>query len=250
MTYRSGKLNKDADALSRLPETTEAQPIIYPDVLKAIMHTSQVSTEERPLAEAVMVTQTVEPYAADQIPEEVLQASALKATDWIKGQDSDPVISRLKYLLIGGKKPSKTEASSEFPDIKRFLRDWDKLVLKDGVLYRQTNLYDQEFDQILVPTSAKQIVLTVMHDGMGHQGRDRTAYLVKTRFFWLGMDTDIAEKVRQCMRCILRKTRPVPAAELVNTTSSYPIESKKISNDQELIQSDPISCPQNQKGNN
>ena len=28
------------------------------------------------------------------------------------------------------------------------------------------------------------------------------------------------------------------------------LESKKISNDQELIQSDPISCPQNQKGNN
>ena len=28
------------------------------------------------------------------------------------------------------------------------------------------------------------------------------------------------------------------------------VRSKKISNDQELIQSDPISCPQNQKGNN
>ena len=27
-------------------------------------------------------------------------------------------------------------------------------------------------------------------------------------------------------------------------------KSKKINNDQELIQSDPISCPQNQKGNN
>ena len=27
-------------------------------------------------------------------------------------------------------------------------------------------------------------------------------------------------------------------------------KNKKISNDQELIQSDPISCPQNQKGNN
>ena len=27
-------------------------------------------------------------------------------------------------------------------------------------------------------------------------------------------------------------------------------KSKKIINDQELIQSDPISCPQNQKGNN
>ena len=30
----------------------------------------------------------------------------------------------------------------------------------------------------------------------------------------------------------------------------YDVKSKKISNDQELIQSDPISCPQNQKGNN
>ena len=30
----------------------------------------------------------------------------------------------------------------------------------------------------------------------------------------------------------------------------YAYQSKKISNDQELIQSDPISCPQNQKGNN
>ena len=28
------------------------------------------------------------------------------------------------------------------------------------------------------------------------------------------------------------------------------LKNKKISNDQELIQSDPISCPQNQKGNN
>ena len=33
-------------------------------------------------------------------------------------------------------------------------------------------------------------------------------------------------------------------------TSHYNMKSKKISNDQELIQSDPISCPQNQKGNN
>ena len=33
-------------------------------------------------------------------------------------------------------------------------------------------------------------------------------------------------------------------------TSSYGMESKQISNDQELIRSDPTSCPQNQKGNN
>ena len=35
-----------------------------------------------------------------------------------------------------------------------------------------------------------------------------------------------------------------------NSTLQDLLKSKKISNDQELIQSDPISCPQNQKGNN
>ena len=51
---------------------------------------------------------------------------------------------------------------------------------------------------------------------------------------------------------------PIPPGQYsVYKFTSYPIQhesiekqSKKISNDQELIQSDPISCPQNQKGNN
>ena len=43
----------------------------------------------------------------------------------------------------------------------------------------------------------------------------------------------------------------IPAALLYNdSTSSVSRQSKKISNDQELIQSAPTSCPQNQKGNN
>ena len=54
----------------------------------------------------------------------------------------------------------------------------------------------------------------------------------------------------------LARKVPLPGSEM----SRYPgrllarfaqdIKSKKISNDQELIQSDPISCPQNQKENN
>ena len=34
------------------------------------------------------------------------------------------------------------------------------------------------------------------------------------------------------------------------TYNPQEVQSKKVSNDQELIQSDPITCPQNQKGNN
>ena len=41
-----------------------------------------------------------------------------------------------------------------------------------------------------------------------------------------------------------------PDKTKVMTNNPNGFQSKKISNDQELIQSDPISCPQNQKGNN
>ena len=36
--------------------------------------------------------------------------------------------------------------------------------------------------------------------------------------------------------------------DLIASQIIFPSQSKKISNDQELIQSDAISCPQNQKG--
>ena len=51
-----------------------------------------------------------------------------------------------------------------------------------------------------------------------------TATMLK--IFWTGLQSCFSSKVR------------------------FLVRSKKIGNDQELIQSDPISCPQNQKGNN
>ena len=87
LTYRSGKLNNDALLMHFLDcprPSSYLSPLFNPHVLKAIMHTSQVTTEERPLVEAVLVTQTFESDAASQIPEERLLASALKVTDWIR----------------------------------------------------------------------------------------------------------------------------------------------------------------------
>ena len=70
----------------------------------------------------------------------------------------------------------------------------------------------------------KDVVFHALHDDLGHQGRDRTISLVKQRFFWSGMDADKQDRVRQCERCILRKTRQEKAAKLINIVSSAPME--------------------------
>ena len=48
--------------------------------------------------------------------------------------------------------------------------------------------------------------------------------LIKQRFYWPAMDSDIQQFVRQCNRCILRKTRQDKSAGLVNIVSTAPIE--------------------------
>ena len=52
--------------------------------------------------------------------------------------------------------------------------------------------------------------------------------------------------------CILPPWAKLPLYELIHINGAYGmyVESKKISNDQVQRQSDPISCPQNEKGNN
>ena len=224
LTYRSGKLNQDADGLSRLNEGQD-QRVMYPDVLKAILNVSQVDRDEMPLADSLLVCRTMQQVApADVAPDEALKASVLTSTDWQKGQSGDTAIARVKELVISGQKPSKSASRKETPEVRRYLRDWNKLRLRNNVLYRSTSVSGQEYDQLIVPSTIKDTILQSLHDDMGHQGRDRTSWLVKTRFFWLGMDCDIDDKVRHCGRCVRQKTRAVPAAELVNITSSAPME--------------------------
>jgi hypothetical protein len=40
--------------------------------------------------------------------------------------------------------------------------------------------------QLVLPVDYREVVLKGLHDDAGHQGRDRTLYLVTSRFYWPG----------------------------------------------------------------
>ena len=89
---------------------------------------------------------------------------------------------------------------------------------------RTANISGESFKQIVLPQALRDIVFKAYHDDLGHQGRDRTTALIRQRFFWPGMNQYIKQRVRQCIRCIRRKTPATKATELVNITSSAPME--------------------------
>ena len=134
------------------------------------------------------------------------------------------LISRVKTLVMYQRKPTRRMASYEHPDVRKFLKDWNKLNIKDDVLYRSTSINSLDYNQLVAPAAVQDTILKALHDDQGHKGHDRTAWLVKTRFFWLRKSHDIERKVCQCNRCILQKTHPIPAAELVNITSTAPMD--------------------------
>ena len=79
-------------------------------------------------------------------------------------------------------------------------------------------------NQLVLPACFIEEVLTGLHTEMGHLSKDRTLSLLRDRFFWPGMTADIDSWIKNCGRCIRRKTKTDVRAPLVNITSSYPLE--------------------------
>lgn len=115
-------------------------------------------------------------------------------------------------------------ACEELPELLLLLREWTKLELIDGVLYRTRRDNDALSYQLVLPKELRPIVLKSLHDNMGHLGIERTLDLVRARFYWPKMAVDVEWEVKTCGRCIRRKALPDKSTPLVNITTSRPLK--------------------------
>ena len=192
--YRSGNKNADADGLSRRQEFDDRERTIFPEVLKALSHSLSVIGAECPLVESLAVSESPA-SAPDIIPEQLLQAHGLTTEDWRKAQLDDPSLHFIiSQVQKGSRVPAKRTLDPAFD--KRYLKEWDRLKLSNGVLHRKVVLNGQDFLQLVLPPVFRDDVFEALHNDLGHQGRDRTTSLIKQRFFWPGMDTYIKDRVR------------------------------------------------------
>ncbi len=64
----------------------------------------------------------------------------------------------------------------------------------------------------------------MLHNDVGHPGRDRTISLIRDRFFWPRMAGDVENWVKSCGRCVRFKTQGSHRAPLVNIQTTHPLE--------------------------
>lgn len=144
-------------------------------------------------------------------------------------QLQDPTISSVLPFVVRRRRPSRRERYNMGPSSLALLKHWERLVIRNGVLYRETKdpVSRMRRFQLLLPASLRGEALKGVHDLAGHQGQARTLHLARQRFFWPSMERDTREHVRCCERCVLAKS-PEPSARA-------PLQSIKTSAAMELV---------------
>ena len=97
-----------------------------------------------------------------------------------KAQHKDSVLGLVIPYIHKGVKPKGSMTSKiRCKAAQKYLLQFDRLVLKQGVLHHIYISNDVESHQLVLPLEYHEAVLHVLHDDYSHQGLDWTLALVR-----------------------------------------------------------------------
>ena len=221
--YRPGKMNVDADVLSRMPLdmdsymrtcTEEVSRDVFGATVQAVREQSKGST---PWITAVTGDATTPETTPEDLNVKLFSPQEIK-----EAQHKDTVISRVIHYKFRGARPYGTQLKHDPREVNTLVREWNKLEIDaQGILQCRTssNL------QLVLPKQFIPLVLKELHVEMGHLGVERVADLARSRFYWPHMYDDIEQFVKHKCRCIKqKKPNTTTKAPLNNIVTSAPFE--------------------------
>ena len=100
-------------------------------------------------------------------------------------QMKDPSLAIIMNKLQKGTHPHKPLPNTYFMNT-------------DGVLYHCVREGSQSFEAVVVPKKLYQLVLTMCHDLMGHNGTMQLYGYIRRFYFWQKLKEDCTKHVHQC----------------------------------------------------
>ena len=214
--YKPGKLNIDADYLSRHPidtfaerENDEENEEIKSEDVGVIFN--EASRRERILADAKFINASV--WKLNVVSE---VSERISREDIRSAQQQDATISPVYHAVESGGRLLEGTAET-----KVLWKQRKRLCMENGVLMRQTSTRKQ----IILPKMYRDLVYRELHANMGHLGSEKVIYLARKRFYWTYMTKDIEHFIQKKCPCIKSKKPNVPdRAPLKPVVSTHPFE--------------------------
>jgi hypothetical protein len=210
--YKPGKTNTDADILSRLPSSLDSYEVIAPSSIHALCN-----IHVTPYINTLCMSTNDLTTGFNDDDNDVVANNRL----WRLRQREDPTISLFLTHVTNKEKPKYGNLDAEG---KLLVKQFNRLVVKRGVLYRRVELNEIELLQLVLPVKFRSIAFSGAHSDVGHPGRDRTLSILKDRFYWPKMYSDIETWISKCDRCIKRKSPTNARAPMVSIITHEPLE--------------------------
>lgn len=123
-------------------------------------------------------------------------------------QLGDPNISTIFAAKLDNlDRPQWSGVSAGKAELKTLWRQWDRLYVKGGMLYRKfdTDRHSHIW-QLVVPESKRSVVLRAYHNApsAGHLGFNKTIDKIRQIFYWPGMTDHIKDYCNKCDLCTAR----------------------------------------------
>ena len=119
-----------------------------------------------------------------------------------------PQTSRQEKMLVDIRKFLET---LEVPPVKslqakkHFLKRSKEFYIKDHKLFKRNSA---NFPLLVVTSPQKRLaILTQAHENLGHKGEHAVFELIRVRFYWPHMRTDVHHHVASCHECQIRSTK-------------------------------------------
>jgi Mor family transcriptional regulator len=102
-------------------------------------------------------------------------------------------------------------STHDFGRYKRFIKFFS--VIGDKIYYS-----DNHWHRLYLPRNQREAALQRFHDQLGHLGADSILDLIKRRYFWPALESEVKQYVKSCTLCQLARSRggvPKPPAQSI-----------------------------------